>query len=162
MNTLSRWEPTRELQTMRSLMDRFFDEPFFTAPQLWSQRGENFPLPLDLIEEEGQYIVKASMPGVNPEDTEITLADNILTIKGESKHESDNDGSNYHVRERRFGNFMRQLTLPMSVDAEQVEATYENGVLTLRLPKTEAVKPKKISVKNTVEAKSPQLSNGSH
>jgi len=162
MNTLSRWEPTRELQTMRSLMDRFFDEPFFTAPQLWSQRGENFPLPLDLIEEEGQYIVKASMPGVNPEDTEITLADNILTIKGESKHESENDGSSYHVRERRFGNFMRQLTLPMSVDAEQVEATYENGVLTLRLPKTEAVKPKKISVKNTVEAKSPQLSNGSH
>ena len=160
MNTLSRWEPTRELQTMRSLMDRFFDEPFFSAPSLWNQRGETFPVPLDLVEEEGQYIVKASMPGVNPEEVEITLADNMLTIKGESKRESENDQGNYHVRERHFGSFMRQIALPMAVKAEEVEATHENGVLTLRLPKTEAVKPKKIAVKPTVESKSPQITNG--
>ena len=160
MNTLSRWEPTRELQSMRSLMDRFFDEPFFSAPSLWSQRGDTFPVPLDLVEEEGQYIVKASMPGVNPEEVEITLADNMLTIKGESKQESDEDKGNYHVRERRYGSFMRQIALPMSVKTDEVEATHENGVLTLRLPKMEAVKPKKIAVKPTVESKTPQITNG--
>jgi HSP20 family protein len=135
-------------------MDRLMDEPFFGAPQLWSQRGEGFPLPLDLIEEEGQYIVKASMPGVEPDQVEITLTDNILTIKGESKRESEDKQSNYHVRERHYGSFVRQISLPMGVDAENVEATHENGVLTLRLPKSEASKPKKISVKKTVNGNS--------
>jgi HSP20 family protein len=141
----------REMQTMRNLMDRFFDEPFFSAPQLWSQRGDQFPLPLDMIEEEGQYVVKASIPGINPEDVEITLTDNVLTIKGETKQESENTDSNYHVRERHFGSFMRQIALPMPVNSDGVEATHENGVLTLRLPKTEAAKPKRISVRKTVE-----------
>jgi HSP20 family protein len=140
----------REIQTMRNLMDRFFDEPFFSAPQLWSQRGEHFPVPLDVVEEEGQYIVKASVPGINPEDVEITLTDNVLTIKGESKSESESNEQNYHMRERRFGSFMRQIALPMGVNADEVEATYENGVLILRLPKSEAAKPKKISVRTTV------------
>jgi HSP20 family protein len=162
MNSLTRWEPMRELQTMRSLMDRFFDEPFFSAPQLWSQRGENFPVPLDVIEEDGQYVVKASMPGVNPEEVEITLTENVLTIKGETKRESESNESNYHVRERHYGSFMRHVTLPATVNADQVEATFENGVLTLRVPKSEAAKPKKIEVRKTVEGQSPQISNGSH
>ncbi|MCC6457095.1 MAG: Hsp20/alpha crystallin family protein [Caldilineaceae bacterium] len=154
MNTLTRWEPMRELQTMRRFMDRFMDEPFFDAPQLWSQGGENFPLPLDVIEQEGEYIVKASMPGVEPDQVEITLTDNVLTIKGESKRESDDNQSNYHVRERHYGSFMRQISLPMGVDADKVEATHENGVLILHLPKSEASKPKKISVKKTVDSNS--------
>jgi HSP20 family protein len=160
MNALSRWEPVREMQTMRSLMDRFFDEPFFGAPQLWSQRGEGFPLALDMIEEEGQYIVKASMPGVEPDQVEITLTDNVLTIKGETKSESENDRSNYHVRERHYGSFVRHLTLPAAVDAEHVEATHENGVLTLRLPKTEAAKPKKIAIQTTVNGQGQLRGNG--
>lgn len=159
MNNLTRWEPLREAPTLRTMMDRFFDEPFFGAPQLWSQRNEAFPLPLDVIEEEGQYIVKASMPGVEPDQVEITLTDNVLTIKGETKRESEKKESNYHVRERRFGSFMRIVTLPAGVDSEKVEATHENGVLTLRLPKTEAVKPKKIAVKKVVNAQS-QANNG--
>jgi HSP20 family protein len=150
MTTLTRWEPLREIQTMRSLMDRFFDEPFFSTPLLWSQRGEQFPVPLDMIEEEDQYVVKASIPGVNPEDVEVTLTDNVLTIKGETKSESEESKSNYHVRERHYGSFMRQISLPMSVNADAVEATHENGVLTLRLPKTEAAKPKRIAVRTTV------------
>ena len=162
MNNLTRWEPVRELQTMRSLMDRFFDEPFFSAPQLWSQRGENFPVPLDVIEEDGQYIVKASMPGVNPEEVEITLTENVLTIKGETKRESESSESNYHVRERHYGSFMRHVTLPATVNADEVEASFENGVLSLRVPKTEAAKPKKIAVRKTVEGQSPQITNGSN
>lgn len=154
MNNLTRWEPFRELQTMRSMMDRFFDEPFFSAPHLWSQRGENFSVPLDVIEEEGQYIVKASMPGITPEDVEITLTDNVLTIKGETKRESEDTQANYHVRERQYGSFMRQIALPMQIDSEHVEATHENGVLTLRLPKSESAKPKKIPVRTVVNGQS--------
>ena len=166
MNALTRWnslrEPMRELQTMRSLMHRFFDEPIFSTPALWNQRTEGLPVPLDVIEEEGQYIVKASMPGINPEDVEITLSDNVLTIKGETKHESDNTEANYHVRERHFGSFMRHLTLPVPVNGDDVDASFENGVLTLRLPKTEAAKPKRIPVKATVEGTAPQNGNGSN
>ncbi len=152
MNTLTRWEPLRELQTMRTMMDRLFDEPFFGAPLLWSQRSEGFPVPLDVIEEEDQYIVKASMPGVNPDDTDITLTDNVLTIKGQTQKESETKESNYHVRERHYGSFMRHVTLPTAVNADEVEATFEHGVLTLRLPKTEAVKPKRIAIKPVVDA----------
>jgi HSP20 family protein len=159
MNSLTRWEPLREATTLRTLMDRFFDEPFLSAPQLWSQRSQVFPIPVDVIEEEGQYIVKASMPGIEPDQVEITLTDNVLMIKGETKRESEKNGSNYHVRERHFGSYMRHVTLPAGVDSEKVEATHENGVLTLHLPKTEAVKPKRIAVNNTVNAQS-QANNG--
>jgi HSP20 family protein len=145
---------------MHSLMDRFFNEPFFSAPQLWSQRGDNFPVPLDVIEEDGQFVVKASMPGVSPDEVEITLTDNVLTIKGETKRESESNESNYHVRERQYGSFLRHLTLPMPVNSDEVEATFENGILTLRLPKTEAAKPKRIAVKKTVEGQSSQRGNG--
>ena len=160
MSTLTRWEPFRELQAMREMMDRLADEPFFAAPQLWRQGGNNFPLALDVIEDDNHYTVKASLPGINPEDVEITLTDNVLTIKGEIKQESDDQQKNYHVRERRYGSFMRSITLPVTVNSEQVEATHENGVLTLTLPKTEAVKPKRIAVRQMVEARQNGQSNG--
>jgi len=164
MNTLTRrepmWEPMCEMQIMRSMMDRFFDEPFLATPQLQSQRGESFPVPLDVIEEEGEYIVKASMPGVNPDETEITLTDNVLTIKGESKSESETKESNYHVRERHYGSFVRHITLPMPVESDKVDAIFEHGVLTLHLPKTEAAKPKKITVKPTVVGEASNGHNG--
>ena len=124
MNALSRWEPLREMQTMRSMMDRLFDEPFMNAPQLWSQRPEGFPLPLDVIEKENEYVVKASIPGVDPDQVEITLTDNVLTIRGElqEERESDDERGNYHIRERRYGTFLRQVSLPVPVNAEQVQA----------------------------------------
>ena len=161
MNSLSRWEPFREPQSFRSFIDRYFDEPFFASPQLWSQRNQSNGLPLDVIEEDGNYVVKASVPGVNPEDVEITLSENVLTIKGELKQENERNETNYHLRERRSGTFMRQIALPMPVNSDAVEATYENGVLTLQLPKSEAAKPKKIEVKKTVEATSTPMGNGS-
>ena len=106
MNSLSRWEPFREPQSFRSFIDRYFDEPFFASPQLWSQRNQSNGLPLDVIEEDGNYVVKASVPGVNPEDVEITLSENVLTIKGELKQENERNETNYHLRERRSGTFM--------------------------------------------------------
>jgi HSP20 family protein len=150
MNALTQWDPFREIQTFRDVMDRFMEEPWSNTPRQWMQRTEGFSLALDVVEDDAHYIVKASMPGVDPEQVEITLTDNVLTIRGETKSEQDVDEKTYHVRERRFGSFMRSVTLPMPVDADKVEATHENGVLTLRLPKTEAVKPKRIAVNKTV------------
>jgi HSP20 family protein len=148
----------REMQTMRQMLDRFFDEPFLNAPQLWGARGEGFMPALDVLEEENEYIVKASLPDVDPNDVEITLTDNVLTIRGQTKQETESEKKNYHVRERHFGTFTRQVSLPMAVESDKVEATTENGVLTLRLPKAEAVKPKRISVKNIIHGES----NGQH
>lgn len=155
MTTLTRWEPFRELADMRRnmdrMMERFFEEPFFGSTLAWSQRdGGVWSLALDVAEDADNYIVKASVPGINPDDIEITLTDNVLTIKGETKAESESKDLNWHVRERRYGSFMRSITLPTSVDADRVEASNEHGVLTLRLPKSEAVKPKRIEVKSTV------------
>lgn len=154
MNTLTRWDPFQDMQTFRSMMDRFFDEPWRDASRQELQRPSGFPLALDVAEDDGAYMVKASIPGVDPENVEITLTDNVLSIKGETKSDKDVEEKNYHLRERRYGSFMRSVTLPMPVDAEQVEATHENGVLTLRLPKTEAVKPKRITVNKTVNGHS--------
>lgn len=156
MTTLTRWEPIRELTDMRRTMDRmmerFFEEPFFSNAPMWSQHrnGGAWNLALDVAEDPDAYTVKASVPGVNPDDIEITLSDNVLTIKGETKAEHEDKETNWHVRERRYGSFMRSVTLPATVDADKVEATNEHGVLILRLPKAEAVKPKKIAVKSTV------------
>jgi HSP20 family protein len=157
MTTLTRWQPIRELANMRNDMDRmmehFFEEPFFANAANWPQRnGGAWNLALDVAEDTDNYIVKASVPGINPDDIEITLTDNVLTIKGETKAEQESKETNWHVRERRYGSFMRSVTLPAPVDADKVEATNEHGVLTLRLPKAEAVKPKKIAIRNTVNA----------
>jgi len=156
MTTLTRWEPIRELtdmrRTMDRMMDRFFEDPFFANAPAWPQRnGAAWNLAVDVAEDADTYIVKASVPGINPEEIEIALTDNVLTIKGETREEHESKETNWHVRERRYGNFMRSITLPHPVNAEQVEATNEHGVLTLRLPKAEAAKPKKIAVRNTVQ-----------
>lgn len=150
MNALTRWDPVREIQSMRDVMERFFDEPFMEAPRLWSRTLESFTPALDVVEDDEAYVVKASVPGVDPEAIEVTLTENVLTIKGETKSEEEKNEANYHVRERRYGRFSRSIALPTPVDAEQIEATQEHGILTLRLPKSEAVKPKRIEIKPTV------------
>jgi len=153
MTTLTRWEPFREMATMRDTMERLFDEPLFEPTRLWRRPLDEFRPALDIAEEDGAYIVKVSVPGVKPEDVEVTLTENALTVKGEVKEDKEVKEENYHLRERHFGSFMRNITLPVAVDANKVEATHENGVLTLHLPKSEEVKPKKIAVKTVVEAK---------
>jgi HSP20 family protein len=141
----------RELATMRQMMDRIFDEDMYRMAGGWDRSGgEVASLALDVAEKDDAYVVKASLPGVNPDDVEITLADNVLTIRGETKQDQEIKQENYHLRERRFGTFMRSVTLPNAVDADKIEAVNENGVLTLTLPKAESVKPRKIEVKRMV------------
>jgi HSP20 family protein len=103
---------------------------------------------LDVAETEEEYLVKASVPGINPDDLDITFTDKILTIKGEYKEEEEKEDVHYHLRERRFGSFSRRLRLPNTIKSDAIEAKYEDGVLVLHLPKTEEVKPKRITVQN--------------
>ena len=152
MTALTRWDPIREMSTMRNTLDRFFNERLFDMPLMWERNRESMSLALDVAEEADKYVVKASVPGVKPEEVEITVTDNVLTIKGETKEDKEIKEENYHLRERRFGSFMRSVTLPAPVNADKIEAVHENGVITLTLPKSETVKPKKIEVRKMVTA----------
>ena len=143
MTLVRRWDPFREMAELRATMDRLLNEtrnlPVASEDTIWM-------LPLDVSENEDAFVVKASIPGVNPDDIDISLTDNMLTIKAEIKEEKEVEGAKYHLRERRHGVYSRAFTLPTAVDADKVEAVYENGVLTLNIPKAEAVKPRKIEV----------------
>jgi HSP20 family protein len=146
MSNIIRWDPFRDLMNLRRSMDRLFDEAMSDS-EVWQPM--TWDLALDVIEKDDEYVVKASIPGVNPNDLEITYINNALTIKGEVKEESEVKESRYHLRERRYGSFARSILLPSNVAAEKIDANFENGVLTLKLPKTEEAKPKKISVKTS-------------
>lgn len=104
-------------------------------------------LPLDVTEDEDGYVVKATVAGINPDDVEITIEENVLTIKGEYSQESESEDTNYLMRERCAGSFGRSIRFPVDVNADAVEASYENGILTLNVPKVEEVKPKRVAIK---------------
>lgn len=146
MTKLVRWSPFREVMSLRDEIDRVFDEAFSTEPVTRWRRGTGWGLALDVTEDEDGFVVKASVPGVNPDDLEITLTDNVLTIKGERKEEKEVDEERYHLRERRYGSFSRSITLPVKVDEAGIDATCDNGVLTLSIPKAEEIKPKRITI----------------
>lgn len=146
---LTRYDPFREMLTLNRRMDRLFNR-FFDGEgngKEWTWESALY-VPLDVSESEDHYQVKASLPGVNPDDIEITYNDNSLTIQGEIKRDEETEDERYHVRERRYGSFMRTIQLPSHVDEAHIEASYESGELLLRLPKTEEAKPKRISVKS--------------
>ena len=148
MAKIIRWNPYREMYNLVNSMDRLVDSDSVAArrgPQRWG-------LALDVAESEDEYLIKASLPGINPDDVDITLDKNVLTIKGEFENEAENEDENneirYHLRERRFGSFCRSLNLPTTVKADAIQATFDAGVLTLSLPKAEEAKPKRIEVKS--------------
>jgi HSP20 family protein len=132
-------------------MDRLFEEsfvrPFGERSWLADDAGT---LALDIYENDDNLVVETSLPGISPDEVDISVAGNSLTIKGETKREEEKEkNGRYHYRERRYGAFQRTVSLPMEVNADEAEATFENGVLKLNLPKVEEAKPKRI----TVEAK---------
>lgn len=142
---LSKWDPFREFLTLRDSMDRLFDR---TMSRMDSDFDTvNWALPLDVVENKDEFVVKASLPGIDPGDLEITYSDNTLTIRGETKMEEEVEESRYHLRERRYGRFARSVSLPAKIDSDKIQADYVNGELTLHLPKTEEEKPKRISIK---------------
>ena len=151
MTTIVRWDPFRHVSALRHEIDRNLSEPFLRAPSLWQRDGVAFSLALDVAEDEDEFIVQASLPGVAPEDIEVTLDEQTLTISGKMSQAEELDEKQYHLRERRFGSYARSITLPVAVDADMVEAVNENGILTLHLPKVETIKPKKIKVIKVID-----------
>jgi HSP20 family protein len=145
MADLIRWDPYRDLLTMRELMDHVFDR---SLPNVTSGAWD-MNLALDVIENSDEFVVKASIPGINPDDLEITYNDRTLTVKGELKEDKEISEEHYHLRERRFGTFSRSINLPTNIDADHIAANYEAGVLELHLPKTEEAKPRRIQVKGS-------------
>lgn len=147
MKHMNRWNPSSPAWRTSDPfweMNRLFDESF---NRLMDWEGErNAILPLDVVEEDDAYIVRASIPGTDPNGLDLTFNDNILTIRGESSFENEETQDRYLLRERRSGSFMRSLTFPTTVDPDQIEATCANGELTLRVPKAETARPRRIQI----------------
>ena len=147
MARLVRWSPFREMVDMQRRLDRIFDQIGQNDSESeWTEAG-NW-LALDVHENGDAYTVETDLPGVHAGDINVSLQDNMLTISAETKREEKSDTNNHLISERRYGSFHRSLRLPSTVDAEKVEAHFENGVLRLTLPKSEAAKPRQIEVKN--------------
>ncbi len=142
---IARWDPFREAVTLRDAMDRLFEESFVRPA--WATNGERqhaFRLPVDAYTTEDAVIILASTPGVKPEDVEITIEGDTLTLRGELIGPLEN--VNYVMQERNYGRFSRTLTLNVPVQADKANAEFSNGVLTLTIPKAEAVRPRSIKV----------------
>jgi len=145
MSNLIRWEPAREMMTLREAMERLFDDAF-TRPL--SPSGNAWSVPaVDMYQTDNEVIVKAALPGIKADEVQINVTGEVLTIKGETRQENDNKEKAYHIREQRWGAFERSLALPIDVVADKAKAEFENGVLTITLPKAEEVKPKTINIK---------------
>ncbi len=172
--TMARWDPFGEAQSLRQVMDRLIEDAL--VPQLWSGSREGqgtAGMPLDVLEHEDAIEVRASLPGLRPEDVDITVQDNVLTIEGErreargqpagdqttarqpngqpgqpagSQGTQQQQQPRYHYREHRYGRVFRQLVLPAPIKADQAQATFEHGILTLRLPKAEEARPRRIPI----------------
>jgi HSP20 family protein len=145
MVNLVRWEPFREVISLRQAMDRLFEDSFVGLPRLTMDGSGEFPI--DIYQDKKNLVVKAALPGVKPEELDITIADDILTIRGEHKEEQESEEDDYIHRERYYGAFSRSVAIPTKVKSDKAEASFEEGVLTLTLPKAGEIKPRQVKVK---------------
>lgn len=144
MSSLIRWEPMREMMTLREAMDRLFDEAFSRPISL----SGFAPMPaIDMYQTDDEIVVRASLPGLKPEDVQLSVTNGMLVLRGEFKEKEEKKDATWHIREHRYGSFERAIALPVDVETEKARAEFENGILTIVLPKAEAVKPKTISIK---------------
>ena len=143
MNNITRWNPFREIAEMQRQFDRAFED-------VWSNTETNIQnnwMPIDVSETEDNYVVVADLPGLTAEDINVNFHDGVLSISGEVEKKTVNENDRVLVRERSYGQFNRRINLPSSVDADHIEASYDEGVLTLTLPKAESAKPRQIEIK---------------
>jgi HSP20 family protein len=140
---LSRFDPFRDMVSMRRMMDRMIDQSLNGEGEV---AQSDWALPLDVLEQENEYVVKASLPGVKLDDIDVTFNKGVLTIKGEIKEDVEKEEGQYHLRERRWGTYSRSVSLPSSINGDAIQAEYKEGILSLRLPKSEEVKPKRIKI----------------
>lgn len=166
MTVLTRWEPFREFATLQGRMNRLFRESYGENGQDESLTTSSFAPAVDVYEDEHNVTLKVEVPGIDEKDIDIRLENNLLTIHGERKIENEEKEENYRRVERQYGSFTRTFTVPPTVDAEHVSASYDKGVLKVSLPKKAEAKPKQIKVnigtatgstkgEKTLEAKGP-------
>ena len=145
MASIVRWEPFRDMVTVRDAMDRMFEERFLRpiAPFVpWAEGA----LAVDMYETKDSVVIKTAIPGIKTEDIEVSVSGDTLTVKAETQEEEEIKREDYLRRERRLGSYCRSVTLPGGLETDKAEADYTDGILTLNVPKAEEVKPKSIKV----------------
>jgi len=164
MTVLTRFEPFREFSTLQDRMSRLFRESFSDPGRDESLVASSFAPAVDVYEDEHNVTLKIEVPGIEEKDIDIRVENNLLTVHGERKIEKEEKEENYRRVERQYGSFTRTFTLPNTVDTDNVQATYDKGVLKITLPKKAEAKPKQIKVNvssgkaiegKTTEGKSP-------
>lgn len=153
---LRRWEPFREMVSLRDAMDRLFDESFLRPVRVWQEGGAKMSMDIDMYQTDKDVVVKAALPGVKPDEVDITVTGDTLTIKGEHKEEREEKQEGYVLKERSYGSFYRTLSIPVPVRSDKIDAVFDNGVLTLTMPKEEAARPKQIKVKPKAAIEEPK------
>ncbi|HEX9775288.1 MAG TPA: Hsp20/alpha crystallin family protein [Actinomycetota bacterium] len=143
MTRLVRWSPVRDFAGMRAEIDRMFGEFGSLAPDTQVTR---WTPAMDVAEAEDGFTLTLDLPGLRSEDVDVNLDRNVLTVTGERSFEEEKEGTSYHRVERSYGKFQRSLTLPRDVEADGIEAAFDNGVLTISIPKAATAKPRKIEV----------------
>ena len=138
---VERWSPFDEIRRFDDVFNRFL-----RGPKAFGETAESWSIPLDVTRTGDDVVVKASLPGIPKDKVDLTLEDNVLTIRGELNEESEKEEGGYLLKERRSGSFYRAVQLPESVDAEKVTTSYEDGVLTVQLPKVEEKKARKLAI----------------
>ena len=145
MSNLTRWEPAREMMTLREAMDRLFDDAFTHSLSMRDGWSASTPA-VDMYQTDDEIVVRASLPGIKADEVQINVTGDVLTLKGEVKHEEEKNDKAWHIREQRWGSFQRSVALPTNVVSDKAKAEFENGILTITLPKAEEVKPKTITI----------------
>lgn len=134
-------DPVNEIQQMSEMMDRLFGAPWRTT-----EGPQSLVLPIDLYEQEGKLMIRAAVPGVKPDDLDIQVENNVLTISGETKCEDEIKDAKVYRREVSYGRFTRSIRLPENLDLEKIDAQFSNGIVTVSLPKVPEVKPQALKV----------------
>ena len=147
MANITRFDPVGEMISLRSAMDRLFEDSF-VSPLTWRtiSNGDSVTPAIDVHQTEDEIVVTAALPGMKAEDVEITMTGQSLTLRGELKADEEVKREQYLYRERRYGAFSRSVQLPVRVQGDKADASFSDGVLTLRIPKAEEVKPRQISI----------------
>ena len=152
--SIVRYDPFRDIRTLQDEVNRLFSSNltrFFNDEDI--ARGAWSPN-VDIFENKDQIVIEAELPGMNREDFDLSVENNVLTLYGERRFEKKDEGDNYHRVERSYGSFSRSFTLPQSVSAEGANAEFRNGVLRVSLPKREEVKARKIQIKGDTASES--------
>ncbi len=147
-----RWDPYRDMVTLRDRMNRLFEDMTVAKGEEKDLMAHSWAPAVDIYETENEVVLSAEIPGVEAKDVEIKVEDNNLTLRGERRFEKETKEENYHRVERSYGSFFRSFALPSYVDQDKIEAEHENGVLKIHMPKRSELKPRKVKILTPVQA----------